>query len=206
MVINYINPKGISLVREETKLDWADDSLLFQENSDRTFPKVDSIQSNSMIYEKSSSEDTQKTIGVIEKNQVISENKVNKEETTSNTNEKSESTIPKAIKLEQAYSLFSKGVLFIDARDVADYSVGHIASAINIPFDDFDNYKENLETIPKEKPVVVYCAGTECDLSILLGNLLYEQGYEKIYIFFGGWGEWLDANYPVEHPSKTDLE
>jgi rhodanese-related sulfurtransferase len=54
----------------------------------------------------------------------------------------------------------------------------------------------------KEKPYIIYCAGTECDLSILLGNKLFELGYRQIYIFFGGWLDWQNANYPIEHNSE----
>jgi len=109
---------------------------------------------------------------------------------------------PKAITLEQAYKLFNKGIKFVDARDEADYLAGYISSAVNIPFDDFDNHKQKLEKLSKEKPMVIYCAGTDCDLSILLGNLLFEQGYKQVYVFFGGWNEWLSSNYPTENPSE----
>lgn len=112
-------------------------------------------------------------------------------------------TEPKAIKLDQAYILYNKGITFIDARDTSDFIAGHIKNSINIPFDDFDNYKQRLDQLSKENPLVVYCAGTECDLSILLGNLLFiEMGYKKVYVFFGGWLDWTKAKYPVEKSSK----
>ncbi len=109
---------------------------------------------------------------------------------------------PKAITLEQAYKLFKNGVKFVDARDEADYLAGHISKSLNIPFDDFDNHKQKLEQLSKEKPMVIYCAGTDCDLSILLGNLLFEQGYKEVYVFFGGWLEWLNSSYPTENLNK----
>ena len=37
-------------------------------------------------------------------------------------------------------------------------------------------------------------------MSILLGNLLFEDGYKQVYVFFGGWVDWTNADYPVEHP------
>ena len=104
--------------------------------------------------------------------------------------------------MEQAYILFNKGITFVDARDESDYLAGHITNSINIPFDDFDNYKQKLNKLSKDKPLVLYCAGTDCDLSILLGNLLFEMGYKQVYVFFGGWVDWLNANYPVEYPSE----
>ena len=107
---------------------------------------------------------------------------------------------PKKITLEQAFSLFNSGVKFIDARDEVDYLTGYISGSINIPYYDFENHKQKLDNLSKDKPLVIYCAGTDCDLSILLGNQLSKMGYKQVYIFFGGWLEWQNANYPVEHP------
>lgn len=128
----------------------------------------------------------------------------NEEKIESEENEVIAFPEPKAITLEQAYKLYNKGILFIDARDESDFLAGHISNSMNIPFDDFDNHKQKLKQISKDKPIVIYCAGTDCDLSILLGNLLFEQGYKQVYVFFGGWIEWLDADYPVKHPSESN--
>jgi rhodanese-related sulfurtransferase len=103
----------------------------------------------------------------------------------------------KAITLKQAYLLFNQNVLFIDARDYVEYEIGHINNAISLPYLDFDEYKTILDTIPKSKPIVAYCDGEDCDLSILLGDKLFESGYKEVYIFFGGWLDWQMANYPV---------
>jgi rhodanese-related sulfurtransferase len=107
---------------------------------------------------------------------------------------------PAAINLKQAFNLYQKNVLFIDAREPADYESAHIKNAVNLPFDHFDEYKHILDTINKDQTIsYIYCGGTDCDLSILLGNLLFEMGYKNVYIFFGGWNEWIEANYPVEN-------
>ena len=103
----------------------------------------------------------------------------------------------KAITLKQAYSLYNQNVLFIDARDYVEFEIGHIHNAISLPYNDFDDYKTILDTIPKSMPIIVYCDGKDCDLSILLGDKLFESGYKKVYIFFGGWLDWQMANYPV---------
>ena len=104
----------------------------------------------------------------------------------------------KAITLKQAYSLYNQNVLFIDARDYVEYEIGHIKNAVSLPYNDFDEYKTILDTIPKSMPIVAYCDGEDCDLSILLGDNLFESGYKEVYIFFGGWIDWQMANYPVE--------
>ncbi|MFO7447204.1 MAG: rhodanese-like domain-containing protein [Ignavibacteriaceae bacterium] len=106
-------------------------------------------------------------------------------------------TEPKEIMLVEAFELYEAGVIFIDAREHEDYISGHIKNSVNIPYYDFDNYKNSLRNIPKDEPVVTYCGGTDCDLSIVLGNKLNSLGYEKVFVFFGGWEQWQDAEYPT---------
>lgn len=211
LVVNYFNPNGISLIREETKLEWAEDSLFINEIPDSISVAEDSTTKVSEANEVIQQKETANNEVVVEKQKesipLSPPAKSNKTEEKKLLEEEVVAfSAPKAIKLEQAYSLFNKGILFIDARDEADYLAGHITNAINIPFDDFDNHKQKLESISKNKPVVIYCAGTECDLSILLGNLLFDEGYKQVYIFFGGWNEWLDANYPVKHSLESNQE
>ncbi len=105
---------------------------------------------------------------------------------------------PYAVNLAQAKELYEQKELFIDAREKEDYLSGRIKDAVNIPFDHLDDYITELEKIKKDQRIVTYCGGTDCDLSILLGNKLFEIGYKNVYIFFGGWNKWLNAGYPVE--------
>jgi rhodanese-related sulfurtransferase len=104
---------------------------------------------------------------------------------------------PAAIHLEQAKNLYNQNALFIDAREKEEYELSHIKGAMNIPFYSFDEYKNQLKNIEKSRVIVTYCSGTDCELSILLGNKLFELGYKKTFIFFGGWNDWLEAKYPV---------
>ncbi len=105
---------------------------------------------------------------------------------------------PKAIKLDFAYKLFNQKVKFIDARPVEEFSEGHIKGAINIPFYGSEEYESVLNQISKDEYLVTYCNGDDCDLSILLGDELFGKGYKKVYVFYGGWNDWLKNNYPVE--------
>jgi len=203
IMINYFNPEGIPLVREKLELSWASDSLINEITQDSS---SNSIDTTNLLLEKhsvkndnkeSSKKETAKEPDekIVQAKDLLKENKPKEAEVVAFAE-------PKAIKLEQAYILFNKGVNFIDARDKSDFLAGHITNSINVPFDDFDNHKEKLDQLSKEKPLVLYCAGTDCDLSILLGNLLFEMGYKQIYVFFGGWLDWVNANYPVEYPSE----
>ena len=206
LVINYFNPAGIPLIREKLELKWAPDSLFLEPIQDSVSVIDISTQLNTSIKEEvqSQTESQSKTNNKEETNPVYKEPQEITEKIKDDEGETAAFPEPKAITLEQAYALYNKNVIFIDARDEGDFLAGYITNAVNIPFDDFDNHQGKLENLPKEKPLVIYCAGTDCDLSILLGNLLFEQGYKQVYVFFGGWIEWSDANYPVEYPSETN--
>ncbi|MGD8306004.1 MAG: rhodanese-like domain-containing protein [Ignavibacteria bacterium] len=117
----------------------------------------------------------------------------------SRLNPKDEMKEAMAITLNQAYELYKENAIFIDARDLVEFEIGRIKNSVSLPYTEFDKYKSVLDTISFETPVVAYCDGKECDLSILLGDKLFEMGYKEVYIFYGGWVDWQMANYPIEY-------
>ena len=194
---NYFSPTGIPLIAKESTLKWAEDSLLtdsFNEVPDTSDFKQENQKTN---ITNNTNPDTVQT---------KTDKKITAKDKQNEEPKKVEPVLiePAAINLNQAYGLFNQNILFIDAREPADYQYAHIKNAINIPFDRFDEYKHLIDKIDKDQPVITYCAGTDCDLSILLGNLLFETGYKRVYIFFGGWNEWTEANYPVEQGAQTE--
>ena len=74
----------------------------------------------------------------------------------------------------------------------------HLRGAINIPVG--EDFKERIrQAVPeKEKPVVVYCANTECDASSKAAQQLDELGYEAVYDYEAGKADWKAAGLPVE--------
>lgn len=109
------------------------------------------------------------------------------------------------LRLQEAFAMFqSPEVVFIDARDPADYEWGHIPGAINFPFDYYDEYADSvLPRVDKSAQVVTYCGGADCELSLYLARQLSNEGYENIFIFFGGQTAWEEAELPME---ETDHE
>jgi len=106
---------------------------------------------------------------------------------------------PSMIHLQGAKSLFdSSKAVFIDARHTFDYNLGHIKGAISFPLADFQQDRSLLKTLPRNKILVTYCDGIECNSSIELAAKLYEAGFSGVRIFFGGWTEWQQEHYPVE--------
>ncbi len=198
ILVNAFNPDGIDYIRKERILTFENDASLLlpvdtSQNSITTtsdnkkeLTRESNPEIENQIETLKEEEPQQKQIGETKK-------EVKKDEGFSE---------PKAITLEQAFKLYKQGIVFIDARESEEYSDDHIKNAVSIPFYEYDDNEFKLNSIKKEQPIVVYCAGTDCDLSILLGDQLFEMGYKKTYIFFGGWSEWLDAKYPTEKEEK----
>ena len=75
--------------------------------------------------------------------------------------------------------------VLVDVRETSEYKSGHIPNAINIPL---RTLTHNLEQIPHDQPVVVYCsAGYRSAMGVMTLHLL---GYENVQGFppsFAGW-------------------
>ena len=197
-IMNFMNPDGISLIREKVILNWAADSLInVSDLADQEKKiEIDTTQSTSSSDKSINKSEPIKT----DLKETIIQSTIEEKSAKNETETSSEIEIPnepKAITLSQAYSLYIANNVFIDARESVDFEEGHITNSINIPFYEFEENKNKLEQLSKDDPVVTYCSGTDCDLSILLGNQLHSMGYKKVFIFFGGWPEWINANYPV---------
>lgn len=68
----------------------------------------------------------------------------------------------------------------VDARRAEDYSEGHIEGAISAPL---ETLEENIDNIPKDKPVCVYCySGSR---SNAVSKKLNELGYEVYNVIEG---------------------
>ncbi len=97
----------------------------------------------------------------------------------------------------EAEDLFAGGnAVFLDSRTREKYLDGHILGAINIPFESGERFTEEQIAFPREKTLIVYCDGNECQSSVLLAKALAEHGFEDIRVFFGGWVEWMAAGLP----------
>jgi rhodanese-related sulfurtransferase len=75
--------------------------------------------------------------------------------------------------------------VLIDVRELSEYRLGYIPNAINIPL---RTLVQNLDRIPRDRPVVMYCAsGYRSAMGVMTLHLL---SYEKVQGFppsFAGW-------------------
>ena len=119
---------------------------------------------------------------------------------------KAEFDIP-TVPLEGAVVKFlSDEALFLDARSRADYQLGHIQGALNLPVHEGDfgrRLQEFSLKVDHEKELIVYCDGTSCSLSPKLASVLKGLGYRDVKILINGWTEWTMAGMPFEVGGNT---
>ena len=95
-------------------------------------------------------------------------------------------------KLDDVKAAVEAGALLIDVREASEYAEGHIPGAINIPL---RTVTQNLDKIPTDKPVLVYCAsGLRAGTTVATLRAL---GYDNVKSFPGGWKAWSGANEAV---------
>ncbi|HUV30267.1 MAG TPA: rhodanese-like domain-containing protein [Acidobacteriota bacterium] len=98
---------------------------------------------------------------------------------------------------------YAGDALFVDARSAEEFECGTIPGSINIPFEylpeDLPAYYDSVfEGVSRDRSIVVFCSGEECDLSLYLGRNLQDFNYTRVFIFFGGAREWGKYGLDVE--------
>ena len=89
--------------------------------------------------------------------------------------------------------------MLVDVRSEADFRVGHITNAINIPLDQIE-VQINKITSNSKKNIIVYCQkGVR---SAQAFRLLNKLGLPKLYTIEGGLDAWLKNNLPIIEENK----
>jgi histidine triad (HIT) family protein len=79
----------------------------------------------------------------------------------------------------------------IDARGAEKYAEGHISSAVNFYGGEAESrIPDMLQQVPKDRVILIYCDGGECELSHHVADVLKRFAYGPIFIYTGGWAEW----------------
>lgn len=88
--------------------------------------------------------------------------------------------------------------IFIDTRPYEEYVKSHITGAFPLPYDQLDEYYSKLiRLLDPGFQIITYCDGAECLSSLHVADFLNQQGFPKVYIFFGGWELWTIKHYPA---------
>jgi len=100
---------------------------------------------------------------------------------------------PIVISTEQLKKLIAKDrAVLVDARLPLEFEHGHIPESINIPFENFGEYSEQIEKLPQNKWIVCFCDGPPCDLGELLAFELFTLNIPKIAIYQDGINDWIE--------------
>ncbi|MCT0202018.1 MULTISPECIES: rhodanese-like domain-containing protein [unclassified Synechococcus] len=82
--------------------------------------------------------------------------------------------------------------MLIDVRNPAEYEVGHIPGAINLPLSDLERH---LDAVPHDQDVVVYCStGYRAAMAVMALQL---QGFDRVKGFPPGFVGWEAAEQAV---------
>jgi len=82
--------------------------------------------------------------------------------------------------------------LLVMAMDQRRFDTAHIDGSLS-----FDALEPQLEHLPKDTEIVMYCTDPACVASKLRSKLLVEAGFSNVFRFAGGLAEWTAAGLPV---------
>ena len=101
--------------------------------------------------------------------------------------------LPASMAWAEVKPLLAKGeIVLVDARDTLAYEEGHIPGAVSLPMGSIgDKIAAFMAGVPKDKPIVIYCASIRCRLAheeaLLLGG---QFGYTEVREMPCGYVEW----------------
>lgn len=86
-------------------------------------------------------------------------------------------------------------VTVIDVRPATEYAIKHLPFARSIPLAEL---RAQLREIPKNVPVVAYCRGPFCTLSVDAVKLLQEAGFNA-FQWRAGAADWIAEEHHLQH-------
>jgi len=95
---------------------------------------------------------------------------------------------------ELAERLNAGHVTVLDVRPAAEYALGHLPGAINIPAGELER---RLADLPKRHEIIAYCRGPYCVMSFEAVAALRAKGF-KVRRLEDGFPEWKAAGLAVE--------
>ena len=93
-------------------------------------------------------------------------------------------------------------VVLIDALAPMVYAHSHLPGAINMPPNAVDTIRCAKRMPDLRTEIVVYCANTECDDSVVTAERLQGLGYTNVRHYAGGKDEWRKLGLPLERAGK----
>jgi rhodanese-related sulfurtransferase len=86
-------------------------------------------------------------------------------------------------------------VVIIDARWPADFALGHVRGAYNMPAGDKEAYMAQISRAAAlGQLIVIYCNGPRCNASDMVYEYLVPQGFTNMRVFKPGWAAIASAS------------
>ena len=86
-------------------------------------------------------------------------------------------------------------VIFLDAREVAEFETSHLPQAVFVGYDDLDADELPRQTLEQADKIIVYC--TVGVRSEDIGEILLKKGFQNVYNLKGGILSWKNADFVV---------
>jgi rhodanese-related sulfurtransferase len=94
---------------------------------------------------------------------------------------------------------YDPATLFVDVRSTIDYDFGHIAGAISLPDEEFEQRLSALTPrLEQAKTIIVYCKNRDCGKSLWAAIRLHQAGLTRTGIYPEGWNEWYLHELPID--------
>lgn len=91
-----------------------------------------------------------------------------------------------------------KATLFLDVRPAPDFAHGHIAGALHLPEEEFEQRFPSLSPrLARARAIVVYCQSVNCGKSLWAAIRLRNEGLTQAQIYPAGWNEWQERGLPT---------
>ena len=102
------------------------------------------------------------------------------------------------VSVDDAYTLFEEGVVFVDVRKMADVDAGTIPGAVHLDVKSAFTEAELGALVDKATAVVVFCNGHACLRSSQAAAMAVEWGFTKVYYMRDGYPAWETAGFPIQ--------
>ena len=90
-------------------------------------------------------------------------------------------------------------VSLLDVLMENSYEGRHIPGAKSIPYGaDFLEKFEKENSVSKDAEIIVYCASSGCQLSVMAADVLEKAGYTNVAHYKDGLAGWQNAGYKFE--------
>ena len=108
-------------------------------------------------------------------------------------------TLVAHISRESLWQKIERGDEFVlvDALPPLAYAASHLPGAISMP-PEYVTARARRRIPDSDTEIVVYCASSTCDSSLVVADRLVELGYRNVCHYAEGKRDWVEAGLPLD--------